>query len=110
MRGLTLSRAAAGLWRALLAKSEIGREQLLIVNCLSTDWQSLTFIGERHELELRVLPPGAEAMADRLAASLPDLELPMTGQLVADIAPQGPAVLHGDGSVSLFIEALTLVT
>ena len=59
MMKLALSAAAAGLLRALLARAGIDRDRILLTEFRSTDWQSLTFIGERHEMELRI--PGPDA-------------------------------------------------
>ena len=74
----------------------------------STDWQSLTFMGERHEMELRVPGPNADALVDRLTAGLADAEFAIPGQIVADIGLERPPSRNPDGSFSLLIEALTI--
>ena len=109
MMKLPLSPAAAGLLRALLARTGIDRHRILLTDYRSTDWQSLTFIGERHEMELRVPGPGAEQLADRLTERLPDAEFRIPGQIVADIDLVREYEMHPDGSITLHIEALTVL-
>jgi hypothetical protein len=108
MMKLALSPAAAGLLRALLARAGIDRDRILLTEFRSTDWQSLTFVGERHEMELRIPAPDAELLAERLTAGLSDAEFAIPGQIVADIGQEKPPRRNGDGSISLFIEALTI--
>jgi len=109
MMKLALSPAAAGLLRALLARAGIDRDRILLSEYRSTDWQSLTFIGERHEMELRVPGPDAHGLAERLTADLADTEFSIAGQIVADIGLERPPVRNLDGSISLYLEALTIV-
>ena len=109
MMKFTLSTAAAGLLRALLARAGVDRDRILLIDFRSTDWHSLTFIGERHEMELRLPGPDAAAIADRVTAGLAEAEFAIPGQIVADVALAKPP-LHGpNGSIELHIEALTIV-
>jgi len=108
MMKLALSPAAAGLLRALIARAGIDRDRILLTEFRSTDWQSLTFIGERHEMELRVPGPDADRLAERLTTGLADTEFSIPGQIVADIGLERPPIYNSDGSVSLHIEALTI--
>ena len=108
MMKLALSPAAAGLLRALLARAGINRDRILLTNFRSIDWQSLTFVGERHEMELRIPAPDAEPLASILCDGLADAEFAIPGQIVADIALERPPSLNRDGSVSLKLEALTI--
>jgi hypothetical protein len=108
MMKLALSPAAAGLLRALLARAGIDRDRILLTEFRSIDWQSLMFIGERHEMELRIPGPDAETIGKRLTSDLQDAEFAIPGQIVADITQGRPAKTHCDGSMSLFIEALTI--
>jgi hypothetical protein len=105
---LALSPAAAGLLRALIARAGIDRDRILLTEFRSIDWQSLTFIGERHEMELRVPGPGAGRLAARLIDGLADAEFSIPGQIVADIGLERPPSANRDGSVTLHIEALTI--
>ena len=108
MMKLALSPAAAGLLRALLARAGIDRDRILLTEFRSVDWQSLTFVGERHVMELRVPGPDAALVTQRLTDGLDDAEFAIPGQIVADIGLERPPQANADGSVSLFIEALTI--
>lgn len=108
MMKLPLSPAAAGLLRALLARAGIDRDRILLTDFRSTDWQSLTFVGERHEIELRVPRPDARGVAKRLSDGLAEAEFTVHGQIVADINLAGDPQQNPDGSISLQIEALTV--
>ena len=109
MMKLALSPAAAGLLRSLLARAGVDRDRILLTEFRSVDWQSLTFMGERHEMELRVPGPDASTLVDRLTAGLAEAEFVIPGQIVADIALKRPPLRNSDGSISLRIEALTIV-
>lgn len=108
MMKLALSPAAAGLLRALIARTGIDRDRILLTDYRSIDWQSLTFIGERHEMELRVTGPDATAVVSRLTHDLADADFALPGQIVADIALEGAPIHNCDGSISLHIESLTI--
>lgn len=105
---LALSAAAAGLFRSLLARAGVERDRVLLREFRSTDWQSLTFIGERHQIQLRIPAPDAALLAGRLCNGLCDAEFSIAGQFVAEIGLERPPVYHPDGSVTLHIEALTI--
>jgi hypothetical protein len=104
-----LSRAASGLLRALLARAGVDSDRILLAYFRSTDWQSLTFIGERHEIGLRLPAPGAAETLTRLTDGLGQCEWRVPGQIVADIAVAGNAECADDGSIGVTIEALTIV-
>ena len=108
MMKLGLSPAAAGLLRALIARAGVDRDRILLSQHRSFDWQSLTFVGERHEIALRISGPDAGLLASRLTDGLADAELFVPGQIVADVALQFPPFADSDGSVNLSIEALTV--
>lgn len=108
MMKLALSPSAAGLMRALLARAGIDRDRILLSEIRSIDWQSLTFVGERHQVELRIPGPNAGPLALRITSHLNDAEFAIPGQIVADIGLERPPQNHRDGSISLFIEALTI--
>ena len=108
MMELAMSPAAAGLLRALLHRAGVDRDRIYLTEFRSTDWHSLTFDGERHEIVLRIPGPGAATIAAALTADLAEAEFAIAGQIVADIGVDGAMIEHPDGAVSLTIEALTI--
>ena len=108
MMKLALSPAAAGLLRALLARGGIDRDRILLTEFRSVDWQSLTFVGERHHMRLRVPGPGADLLVIRLIDGLDEAIFSIPGQIVADIGLEQPPIANQDGSITLLIEALTI--
>lgn len=108
MMRMAMSRAAAGLLREILRRGGVERDRILLTEFRSTDWQSLTFIGEQHKMRLRLPSPRAEETARRLVNGLEESEFRIPGHVVADIALSGERELKDDGSVELTIEALTV--
>ena len=107
MNRLPMSCAAAGLVRALLVRAEVRRDRILLTEIRSTDWQSLTLMGERHQLHFTIPGPGAAAIAARMTDGIEDAEFAIPGQIVADIGI-GNLQPAADGSVEIAIEALTV--
>jgi hypothetical protein len=105
---IAMSAAAAGLLRSLIARAAVPRDRILLTDVHSTDWQSLTLIGERHRLELRVVGPEASAAVERMCDGLEDAEFQIPRQIVADIAVAGEPSRARDGSICIVIEALTV--
>jgi hypothetical protein len=103
-----LSVAASGLLRAILARTAVDRDRILICELSSVDWQSLTFVGERHEAIFRIAGPGASRLVEMIAVGLEEAEFAIPGQIVADIALAEPPLLQPDGSILIKIEALTV--
>jgi len=108
MMRLAISRAAATLYRALIGRSGLSRDRILLIDVHSVDWQSLTFIGERHSFGMRLTGPEAGAASNRLCHGLADAEFSLNGHLVADIAVVSGPDRQPDGSVLVQIEALTI--
>jgi hypothetical protein len=108
MMRLALSPAAAGLLRALLSRGGVERDRILLTEFRSTDWQSLTFIGEQHRIRLRIPAPEAAETAARLVNGLGETEFSIAGHVVADIAIAGEPEQQRDGSIAITIEALTV--
>jgi hypothetical protein len=108
MMKLAMSPAAAGLLRALLSRTGVDRNRILLTEFRSDDWRSLTFTGERHRMDLRIPGPGAVRIANVLTRDLGEAEFSIAGHIVADIAVEGAMVEHPDGAISLTIEALTV--
>jgi hypothetical protein len=103
-----LSVAASGLLRAILARTGVERDRILICDWRSVDWQSLTFVGERHEASFRVTGPEATRIVAMIADGLEDAELAIPGQIVADVALAEAPAPQPDGSILMAIEALTI--
>ena len=103
-----LSPAASGLLRRLMDKAEIERDRIILTSFRSTDWHSLTFSGERHEISLRLAGPDALAGAERMLAELADTEWRVPGSIVADLILDRRAD-GADGSIALSLEALTIL-
>ena len=108
MMKLAMSTAAAGLMRALLARTGVDRNRILLSDFRSTDWNSLTFDGERHHIQLRIPGPGAASVAALLVDGLEEADLTIPGQIVADIALARPPAELPDGAILVEIEALTV--
>ena len=108
MNRLPMSSAGAALLRALLVRARVDRDRILLTEYRSTDWQSLTFVGERHEMRFRVAGPGSEEIYRAMTGDLTDAEFAMPGQVLADVAVFGAPARQTDGSISFAIEALTI--
>lgn len=69
MMKMALSPGAFGLLRALAMKAEVPRDRILLSAWRSVDWQSLTFVGERHHISLRICGPDSAQAVSRLPAA-----------------------------------------
>ncbi len=108
MMKIAMSRPASALLSALLSRTPEDRDRILLSEVRSVDWQSLTFNGERHEAQIRIVGPGARDVAARMVDGLADAEFTVPGHIVADVACMTPPQEESDGSVALSIEALTI--
>ena len=108
MMKIAMSSAASALLRALVARARVDRNRILLTDAHSTDWQSLTFTGERHHLSLRVTGCDSRQVVERMCAGLEDVEFSIPGVLVADIAIVGSPRRASDGAMELVVEALTV--
>ena len=105
---IPMSVAAAGLLRALLARAKISHDRILLTDFQSTEWQSLTFLGERLQFRFRIARPAADEIVRNLTYGLQQAEFSIPGHIVADIALVGEPEPNGDGSISVELEALTI--
>ena len=103
-----MSPAAAAVVRALLARAAVDRDRILLTDVESVDWQSLTFIGERHRIIMRVTGPSAQDVTDRMTSGIGEAQFDVPGHIVADIVLVGEVVHDADGSVLVEFEALTI--
>ena len=108
MMRLAMSPAAAGLLRSLLNRTGVERDRILLTEFRSTDWQSLTFIGEQHKIRLRIPQPDAAGTTAKLVNGLGEADFSIPGHVVADIALAGEPERQEDGSFVVTIEALTV--
>lgn len=108
MNRIPMSSAAAALLRALIARAGAPRDRILLTDAQSIDWRSLTFTGERHQIELRIPGADSRAIVERMCAGLEDAEFSIAGVIVADIGLADTPSRSLDGSINLTIEALTV--
>jgi hypothetical protein len=106
MMKLAMSAAAAALLRALLNRTGVSRDRILLTDFRSTDWRSLTFEGERHEITLRLAGRDAATIAQTLLDGLEEADFPIPGHVLADIAIVRRQ--EEDRSILVTIEALTI--
>ena len=109
MLNIVMSRAAAGLLRALLQRGGEQRHRILLTEIRSVDWHSLTLDGELHKVQLRIAGPDAELIVAPFITGIEDAEFAIPGQILADIALARRPERSLDGSVALELEALTVV-
>lgn len=109
MLKMVMSDAASGLLRALLERIGDQSDRILLSEIHSADWQSLTLAGERHLIRLRILGPDAELIVGGFINGIEEAEFSIPGHIVADIAVDGTPTRELDASVSLAIEALTVL-
>ncbi len=81
MLKIAISPAASGLLRALIARVRAPRDRILLTDLRSVDWQSLTFVGERHEISLRIAGPDADAIARRMTHGLENADFAISGHI-----------------------------
>ena len=105
---IAMSPAASGVIRALISRARVSRDRILLTGVESVDWRSLTFTGERHQIDLRVPGPGSNKIVSRMCLGLEHAEFNISGHIVADIAVLGTPKRALDGSTSVTIEALTV--
>ena len=102
------NRALARLINAKIVNFMNFAGQVRVEDVASTGWASATFSGARHQLRAIVEGPGAVGAAADFLAVISELELPIPGHIVADIALV--AEERGDGGTyaCLELEALTI--
>jgi hypothetical protein len=109
MMKMPMSASASALLRALVARSGVERNRILLTETRSIDWQSLTFTGERHQICLRVTGIDSGEVAGRICDGLEEAEFNIPGLVVADVTLVGAPRTAHDGATELAIEALTIL-
>ncbi len=103
-----MSGHGAALHRLLLQRAGADRCRVFLSDWFSTDWQSLTFTGERHRAHFVFTGRDAGALAERWAAGIEEAEFDLPSGFVADIAVVGGPAVRDDGAALVELEALTL--
>lgn len=103
-----MSASASALLRALLRRATPHEDRISLTHCVSVDWCSVTFAGQRHQLGFRVTGPDPAALATSWMGGIEEADLPLGRGFVGDIALAGPVASQPDGSVLVDVEALTL--
>jgi hypothetical protein len=99
-------RAQAAILRAVAAIAAPLGARLVIEELRARDWASLTLTGTRHELDVRLDGPGAEAALAVLATRLPGESISIAGQIVAEAVVE-PGTADDEG-VAMTICALVI--
>lgn len=110
MMRMAMSPAAASLLRALALRAGVERNRILLIDARSTDWQSLTFSGERHRMTLRITGADSAEIGCRLTTEIEDAEFDLQRFILADIAVADGGVRAVDGATEIAIEALTIAS
>ena len=108
MNRLPMSKAASAMLRALLARAGEDADRILLTDVRSTDWQSLTFVGERHRFRFSIPGPAAVDILDRLDGGLAEAEFEIPGHVVADVAIERLGEHARTDTLSVSVEALTI--
>ena len=74
MKRIAISPAASALLRCLAGRARVARDRILLIDVRSVDWRSLTFTGERHQLDLRITGPDSRIIVERMCDRLEDAE------------------------------------
>jgi len=96
------------LARVVTATLGTFRGETRVESIEQTDWASVTFSGARHRLRVILDGEGAVGAAADFLDQLPDLDLPLPGHIVADIALVAEKRGDGGGFAALELEALTI--
>lgn len=105
---VAMSAAGASLIRALLARADVSRDAVRLVSYRATDWHSLTFAGERHELTVRIPGEDRIAIVRRLIGGLGEHEFNLPGHIVADIGATERVTFEREDAIEVAVEALTI--
>jgi hypothetical protein len=99
---------------ARIASDDREKPIVIIEAVRATDWASLTFVGQRHELDLRIEGPceAVDSALARIEAGIADAEIAIRGHFIAEIGVvpgrTAPAPQAGHVGRCLRIEALVL--
>lgn len=106
-------RVAGAVMRVMGEVSGLDGPALVLMDAVSTPWASVTFSGARHRLVV-TLHEGSKAalkvVLDRLLPSLPEAEIPLAGEIVADLTMEIGVLGESEAGcfAELVIEVLTV--
>ena len=103
-----MSKVGSRLARVVSANIGTFSGVLAVETLEETDWASVTFTGARHRLRVTLDGEGAVGAAADFLERLPDLDLPIPGHIVADIALVAEERRDGGRYAALELEALTI--
>jgi hypothetical protein len=103
-----MSKVGSRLARVVSANIGTFHGVLAVETLEETDWASVTFTGARHRLRVTLEGEGAVGAAADFLERLPDLDLPMPGHIVADIALVAEERRDSGRYAALELEALTI--
>jgi hypothetical protein len=106
-------RVAGAVMRAMAQAAGVEGPALILDDAIVTPWASVTFAGARHVLAVTL--HGADEVAvraalDQLLLRLPEMEIALVGEIVADLTVELEAL--GEGEAGCFavlkVEVLTV--
>lgn len=98
----------AALARVLTVNLMTFAGNLRVEPLAETEWASVTFTGARHRLRVTLDGEGAVGAAADFLGRMPDLDLPIPGHIVADMALIAEERRDSGCYACLEIEALTI--
>lgn len=90
-------KAQAAILRAAAAIAAPLGARLVIEELRARDWASLTLVGTRHELDVRLDGAGAAAAMAALAERLPREAISIAGQIMAEVVVE-PGTADDEGA------------
>ena len=101
--------SATALLRSLLQRAGLEQNRIFLTDWTSTEWQSLTFTGERHVAGFMVRGSDPRKLALRWIEGLEEAELAIgPAAFVGDIRARVSGQPRDDGAILVEVEALTL--
>ena len=84
------------------------RTRIVPVRSRSSAWCSMSYDGQRHEIELAVHGPGAKDVAHRLVDGITEIQFPLREAFVAEISASAGSPTCSPTRIALAVEALTI--
>ena len=100
--------AGKALQRLVSATFGTFRGGVEVSHLMETAWASVTFAGARHRLRIALDGDGAAGAAADFRQAMPELDLPIPGHIVADLALAAEHRSEDGRHACLEVEALTV--